>query len=257
MGSVRTARVRKRSLFFTALPGALSLAALLEGAPPGARAGDVYAVGGFTASTLEAHVFQGFIYTPFNGIGESGPVARLWLDSSWFQYHTNTRYNPDITVNVLGSGGAAEIGYQIVDGRARIAAFAGVAYRDYVLTPPDPRSELNERKVGVKLVAEGHAYPFASWGMSGYASYITGMQEYWVQARPGRRWASGLTLGIDTALWGGKDFQYARAGLFASGYEVDLFGAATIYVGGEGGVQMDTTTNKTAPFGGMHLGFFF
>ncbi len=230
-------------------------------AAPDAMAGDVYAFTGFSGSSIALYGVQGLIYTPLSGLGETGPIARLWMESSYFDYQTSVRLyrdvGMDVTIHALGTGGSVEAGYQIAGDTYRLAGFLGAVYRDYVLTPVDERSDLNGSTVGVKVVAEGHAYPFDGWGAGGYASYITGVDEYWVQIRPGYRWTSGLAIGIDAALWGGEDYRYARAGLFAQGFEVDLLGMGRIFLGGEAGMLTDTDLDKHSPFGGLNLGFFF
>ena len=239
-----------------------------------ARAGEGYAlmgvgggVGGAFGGALDGvvgdnhdglHGYAGLLYAPAHSLSDTGLLLRAWAKTFEFTYDADLPDDPDARISALGYGVHVEAGWQIAGPRGRAAILPGIAWRDYKLDPPDPGSSLSKDRVALSLAADGEWRFGDRFGIMANASYLTGFDDYWAQARPFVDVGSGWKVGLDFAGWGGPDYAKMRAGLFTSGYElpVQAFGRR-MFLGAEAGVQSDRDGERVAPFGGINIGLLF
>src|SRR5690606_12232701 len=132
----------------------------------------------------------------------------------------------------------AEAGYQIAAPWGRIALRVGGSYRAYVLSQKDNRSPLKGNHFGAKSAVDGAIGNTGGIAASFNGSFITGVNEYWAQLRPRYKWQSGVEVGVDLAAFGGNTYDYGRAGLFVSGFDLTPWGVDKTYIGAELGSEV-------------------
>ena len=230
-----------------------------------AEAGEYYALSGAGASNTGLFAYQGVIALPFGTFDETGPIIRGWAKTFAFDYKTDL-IDPNVVappikgviINAQAYALEIESGYQVGSELGRLALFIGASYRHYSLSPDDPRSPLAGDHYDLKVAADGAiGSPLGGWGMGFNGSYVTGVEEYWAQFRPRYRWPSGLEAGADLAAFGGRDYNYGRAGLFLSGLDLSRWGAEATYLGAEAGGQMDIELREPEAYGAVHVNFRF
>jgi hypothetical protein len=237
----------------------------LSGAPQEASAGEGFALvgaGGGLGGIIGGHDdglhgFAGVIYAPGHSLSDTGVLLRGWAKAFEFDYHTDLPGEPDARIRARGYGFQVEAGWQIAGRWGRAALLPGVAWRHHKLTPSDPGSRLEDNRFGVSLTADGEWRFRERFGIMANATYLTGFDDYWAQARPFVDLGSGWKVGLDFAGWGGPDYAKMRAGVFTSGYElpVKIFGRT--FLGASAGVQSDTDGKRVAPFAGLNVGLLF
>ena len=242
----------------------------LSGAPGVATAGEGWAGEGFAlvgaggglgglvgGSDDGLNGFAGVIYAPGHSLSDTGVLLRGWAKALEFDYGADLPGAPDTRIRALGYGFQVEAGWQFAGPRGRIALLPGVAWRDHELTPSDPDSRLEDERFGMSLTADGEWRFGDRFGIMANATYLTGFEDYWAQARPFLDLGSGWKLGLDFAGWGGPDYAKMRAGVFTSGYELPFTVFGRTFLGASAGVQSDTDGKHAAPFAGIDIGVLF
>jgi hypothetical protein len=237
----------------------------LSGAPGVATAGEGFALvgvgaglGGLIGGDDDGlHGFAGVIYAPGHSLSDTGVLLRGWAKALDFDYHTDLPGEPDTRIRALGYGFQVEAGWQIAGPRGRLALLPGIAWRDHELTPSDPDSRLEDERFGVSLTADGEWRFSDRFGIMANATYLTGFDDYWAQARPFVDLGSGWKVGLDFAGWGGPDYAKMRAGVFTSGYELPFRIFGRTFLGASAGAQSDTDGKHAAPFAGINIGVLF
>jgi hypothetical protein len=222
-----------------------------------AKAGEGYALTGLGGSTDGLHGYAGVIYAPGHSLSDTGFLLRGWAKSFAFTYETDLPDKPDARIEALGYGVQAEAGWQIAGRWGRAALLPGIAWRDYKLDPSDPGSRLETDRIGLSLAADGEWRLSDRFGIMANASYLTGFDDYWAQARPFVHLGSGWKIGLDFAGYGGPDYAKMRAGLFTSGYELPVKAFGRLFLGAEAGVQSDVDGKRVVPFAGINIGLLF
>jgi len=228
------------------------------------KIGEYYSLSGLGGSGTGLFAYQGIIALPMGSYGESGPVFRAWGKTFAFEYKTDL-IDPEVVlppvkgvdISAQAYGIELEAGYQFAREDWRLALFIGGSYRYYDLSPDDPRSKLAGHHYDIKVAVDGQFELPGQWGVGFNGSYVTGVEEYWVQMRPHYRTQSYTEFGVDTAAFGGDDYNYARAGLYMAGLDLTQWGAEATYLSGEGGGQIDLDLNTLSAYGAIHVGVKF
>ncbi|MGE0211276.1 MAG: cellulose biosynthesis protein BcsS [Parvibaculaceae bacterium] len=223
----------------------------------GAVAGEGFSVSG-GGGTLEGFdTFQGVLYAPWSALGESGFQVRGWAKSYLFEYETSLPNDPGARIQAMGYGFQVELGWQFAGDWGHLAGFVGPAWRDHELQPPDPGSSLDRARLGVAFTLDGEWRALPDLGVMVNASYVTGVDQHWAQVKPFLELGDGFRTGLSLAVFGGPDYEKARLGLFASGYELEFITWRRTFIGGELGVQSDFSGRGITPYVGLHSGFLF
>jgi hypothetical protein len=146
--------------------------------PLPAIAGEGFAISGIGGGLHSFYSYQGVIYAPLGTLSESGPLVRGWAKSFSFTYETELPTDPEASIDALGYGVEGEVGWQLAGEFGRIAAFAGAAWRDHELDPPDPGSDLEDARIALALTVDGEWKADETWGVMANAHYLTGFDQY-------------------------------------------------------------------------------
>lgn len=200
--------------------------------------------------------YMGLVQAFEGTINETGPLARIFLNTYGFDYST-TIAGRRRRIDATGYGGSVEGGYQWArPGLGRVAIFAGLKLRDHALSPDDPGSDLEDTRAGFAMTTEGAWLLAAKNRLSWSYSYVAGLGDYWLQTRAGHDFGR-FTAGPEIVFFGGDDYRYQRYGAFASDIVIDLGPASRLFLTLEAGVQRDAEDGDTSPYGGLHSSFFF
>lgn len=167
-------------------------------------------------------------------------------------YVTDIPARNDARIWVSGIGLDGELGWQVAGDWGQAAVLAGVAWRDYTLSPVDSNSGLGSNQLHVRVSAQGHLIGADDWGAFWYGDYVSGVDEWFAETRPYYRLDNGLKLGPEFSLSGGKDYLHARAGVSVMGWEFTLPWAGTFWAGGSAGALWDTDGSRVEPYGAIH-----
>ncbi|WP_137389757.1 cellulose biosynthesis protein BcsS [Rhodoligotrophos defluvii] len=258
----RVARSFVSSLWLTGLFSSICLGLLMVAKT---TAGEYYSLSGAGASDTGIFAYQGLIALPMGTFDDTGPIIRVWAKTFAFKYRTdlidpNVVLPPikDVVINSQAYAVEVESGYQLAFGQGRLAGFVGASYRHYTMSPKDPGSDLAGDHYDLKLALDGAiGAPTGGWGVGFNGSYVTGVEEYWAQLRPRYRWPSGMEIGLDLAGFGGRGYDYGRAGLFVGGFDLTEWGAEATYLSGEVGGQIDIGLDDPSAYGAVHVGVRF
>lgn len=225
--------------------------ALLVSEP--ARAGETYLSIGVGGGPEDAWNWQTLTWTPFNAAGETGLIVRGSLKAEAKTYVTDIPARNDARIWVSGIGLDGEAGWQVAGAWGQAAVLAGVAWRDYTLSPDDPNSKLGANQLHARVSAQGHLVGGEDWGGFWYGDYVSGVNEWFAEARPYYQLANSLKLGAEFSLSGGEDYLHARAGVSVLGWELDLPWVGRFWAGGSAGALWDTDGTRVEPYGAIHL----
>jgi hypothetical protein len=92
-----------------------------------------------------------------------------------------------------------------------------------------------------------------TWGVFGYGEYLAGFEEWFVEAKPYYQLDNGLKLGPELSLSGGEDYLHARAGIFATGYELNVPWVGKFWVGGSAGALIHTDDAEISPYASLNF----
>lgn len=200
--------------------------------------------------------YMGVIQALDGSINDTGPLVRLWANLYEFDYATSIAGRP-ARIDATGFGGTLEAGYQWTWlGIGRIAGYIGVRFRDHVLTPDDPNSDLDSADAGLILGIDGGLNITGNIRLAGSYSYTVGFDEYWLQSRAGYR-LPNFRIGPELVLFGGENYEYQRYGAFISDIVLDFAPDHRLFLSIEAGAQRDVDERDITPYGGLHASFFF
>ena len=226
--------------------------------PQPASAGQGYVMAGIGGGPDALDSWQGVIYAPLAGLSQSGPLLRAFNKTYRFQYKTTLPARKNATIHALGFSLEAQGGWQLAkEGLGRIALYGGIVWRDHILTPADPGSNLAKARLGFSASIDGEYTINNDFGVMTNASFVTGFDQYWAEARPFIDFGGGWKAGPEIAAFGGKGYDIARLGLFTSGYEVPLGKWGRIFLGGQMGARFSIRHHHITPYGGINMGFLF
>ena len=223
-----------------------------------ATAGQGYITAGMGGGPKALNSYQGIIYAPFGTFSEDGLILRAWNKAFRFSYETSMQRVMNVPIAAIGMSIEAEVGWQHLYPNGRVGIFGGVVWRDHILTPDDPNSILSKSRIGASITLEAQHTLSSDYGVMGSANYIQNHDQYWANFRPYKTISNAWKLGLDTAVLGGKDYNYIELGLFASDYEFSFWTKKRMFIGGQAGIQFSTTSKKeTTPYVGLHIGYLF
>lgn len=236
----------------------LALTGMLLPAASPSHAGQGYilsGIGGGGKDTFDA--YQGIIYAPFGSLSETGLIVRGWSKAFRFTYNTSLPGIPSAQISALGMSLEAEAGWQYAKGPLRVAAFAGLVWRDHFLTPNDPGSNLSKSRFGFSATIDGQYKLTDNFGIMANGSFLQGFNQYWAEMKPYYQMQGGWKVGADFAGFGGKGYNTTRAGIFFSDYEFSLWSKKRLFLGGQAGAQFSFENNRVAPYIGLNAGYLF
>jgi hypothetical protein len=201
----------------------------------------------------DAWNWQTLTWSPFNAADETGLIVRGSLKGEAKTYVTDIPARTDARIWVAGIGLDGELGWQVAGDWGQAAVLAGVAWRDYALSPLDPNSPLGPNQLHVRATAQGHLIGAQDWGAFWYGDYISGVDEWFAEIKPYYRLGNGLMVGPEFSMSGGGDYLHARAGASVMGWEFTLPWAGTFWAGGSAGALWDTDGSRVEPYGALHL----
>lgn len=223
--------------------------------PPAAHAADAMTIMGVGGGGNTIYAYSGRIKAMADTMDGTGAVIRLWAKTYKFNYRTNLTPASSTKIRTIGTGALLELGYQWKNDFVRLAGFAGLDFRVHSLRPNDPRSRLKD-KLSPNLALNGTFKLSETLGLDANASTSILYRETWVQARPYYRFPTGLKIGPDLAIIGGKDYTFSNVGLYGSGIKLNIPIFGTVYLGVKAGVQHDKDKGHYGPYGGFHIAFF-
>ena len=222
-----------------------------------ARAAQGYYLSGGDGGPDGASTYMGIIYAPWSNLSDDGLIARLWAKTFRFAYSTSLPGKPKARIDAVGYGLEGEIGWQLTFAGSRIALYAGAAWRDHVLTPKDPGSNLTHARLSASVALDGEYVLSDRYGVMSNASFLSGTNQYWAQLRPWFKHADNWKAGPDFAISGGKNYTTIRAGVFLSSYQLNLDSWGTYYAGAQSGAQISLSGKKITPYIGVNIGRLF
>src|SRR5208337_612925 len=129
-------------------------------------------------------------------------------------------YN-DIPTNIDATQweGSALVGYQIVRDAISYAAYAGVDYQSFSLTPPDLSDPARGDRAGAKFVVDIETDREKSFYANLLGDYSTAFDTYFVRGRLGWKPGTGevsnrIAVGPEVSAFGNLAFNAQRAGAF-------------------------------------------
>ena len=121
-----------------------------------AQAEQMYLSIGVGGGPENAWNWQTLTWTPFNAAGETGLIVRGSLKAEAKTYVTAIPARDDAGIWVSGIGLDGEMGWQLAGDWGQAAVLAGIAWRDYTLSPEDPNSKLGPNQLHGRVSAQGH-----------------------------------------------------------------------------------------------------
>lgn len=233
-----------------------STAAFADGGPRGSypattsSPNSIVYFSGFDTVKDASYMFQGAILALNRDIGRDGFVLRAYGS------HVDYRYdNAGIDTSGTGWQGDAMLGYKVSAGRIWAAAYVGVDYQSFKLTPDDPTSRVRGSEIGLKVAGdiaslrnEGPVY----FALSG--NYSTAFESYWARARVGAN-SWGLTFGPEVAALGNKGFDATRVGGFVT-FDLPLIPRLPLEVSLSAGHQFVSGNSGVGSTGGGEGTYF-
>ena len=185
---------------------------------------------------------------------KDGPFIRFWQKSFAFSYTTDlSPQGPkDSRIDAIGGSFTGELGYQKKLEQGRLAAYAGLTYRRFSLSPKDPGADLNDHPAGIPLTLDASWPLFDKVSISSNLTYTVFQKDYWAQLKLGYQPASTYQAGPEIVLQGGSEYRYLRLGTFISGIKL-----GPVNLGFNFGLRNDLREHKQSLYGDMHLSFFY
>ena len=201
--------------------------------------------------------YTGIIVAGNRDLGRDGILFRVVGVNANFEYDTILG-GPTV---IDGDGWLfdAMVGYQWLRSGVRFAAYVGVDYQSFDLTPNDPFNVVNGDEVGFKVVGEFETDASSRLYVGVLASYSTAFDTYWTRGRLGLR-HEGMIFGIEGGASGNEGYDVQRVGGFVD-FAVPLgtlSSRVTVYGGyqfaDEGGIGLG---GGEGAYGGIGYSFSF
>lgn len=167
---------------------------------------------GFDSIKDASYLYNGVILALNRDIGKDGFVLRAYGSHTDFEYSNGTAG----VVDGDAWQGDAMIGYKIGRDRWWAAAYIGVDYQNYQLTPDDLTNLVRGSKTGFKVAADMATLRDQSpFYFSASGNYSTAFESYWARARVGGN-LQRVTFGPEFIALGNKGFDATRVGGFVT-----------------------------------------
>lgn len=250
MGETGGNWARRCARRFAVLPVAAALMAAVPGTPAKALdfsallspdlaahewlGGRVDAFAGMSAIGSAQFSYGGFTLAP-GGLDRDGPRLRLYGGAGQYSYtgggETRAGFRADIRRRAEVVQAEALVGWRFSTGAMTAKLFAGLAYEDQQMAPPDPGNDLAGAHLGAKLAVESW-FDLAPWlWLSADASYATLHESYSGALKLGVKPLPSLSFGPEAAASGNREFDSHRLGGFArwhcGGCDVTLSGGVS------------------------------
>lgn len=222
-----------------------------------ATGGQIYALTGSGGGPDALYSYKGIIYSPLGNLGDSGPIVRFWAKGFSFSYRTSLPGNPNARIKAQGLSFEGEAGWQHAFKNGRLAAYAGVGWRDHFLSIPDPGSDLAKARIFFSGTVDGEWRLNKDFGVMANGQFVSGFNQYWAQIKPFMRIKRDWKVGPDISLNGGKEYRHLNFGAFVSDIKIKIWKLRPFYAGARAGVQWSMKANKFSPYFGVHSGVLF
>jgi hypothetical protein len=200
---------------------------------------------GFDAIKDARYLYNGVILALNRDIGKDGFVLRAYGS------HTDYEYSRGTAGVVAGDAwqGDAMIGYKVGRDRWWAAAYIGVDYQSFHLTPDDPSSLVRGSKTGFKVAADMATLRDQSpFYFSASGNYSTAFESYWARGRIGAN-VHRVTFGPEFVALGNKGFEATRVGGFVT-FDLPLTRANVFEVTLSAGQQSLGSSSSSGSSGG-------
>lgn len=188
-----------------------------------------------------------------NALGR-GWVQRYWVDAVRYSYEVSNPalYGVD-RQRIRGSvtGLEAAVGYMFQAGDLGVAGYAGVRHADTALSPDDPGSRIRGAKLWPKFQLEVNKPLASRWRSENIASYVVGLDGYWLRSRLMHTTHLGHDAGPELVVVGDRDFRALKLGMTYGGIRP----TPDLSVSFRGGIHLQT--EATGPYVGVDLGLNF
>jgi hypothetical protein len=174
----------------------------------------LFLAGGEGSRDGEYAYLAAIIPFPGSSLG-GGLVQRYWAE--WLSYEYVGFANQ--VIEARSPGFEAALGYQRGHSTGYYGAYAGVYYRNVSLSPDDPTAEVRGAQIHLRVQLEGEQQFASVWRVNGIASYVFGMEGYWVRARLLRSVRGPILAGVEGIVQGDPDYKGAAFGAVVTGFE--------------------------------------
>jgi hypothetical protein len=144
----------------------------------------------------------------YNGMNSNGILVHATVELLNYEYSS-----VGTPISADGWGGSLMAGYQFMFAKSgKIAAYAGIGYRDIDTSPNDPFSESNGENAAFKGQLEAY-YDNDIFDFSALGTYFDNADTYYSRARVGFR-LGGIAVGPEVALHGSDEYETVEYGGF-------------------------------------------
>jgi Cellulose biosynthesis protein BcsS len=172
-------------------------------------------------SIRDFYNYSALTWAPMGFLDVSGLRFRLAGDVGRYRY-LNPAEPPPETINDRTFGGEFLVGYEyLISDNLTISSYVGYNIQRHLLSFPDPENSTSGTKSGFMGVLEFYGNPTDKLKMSGYASYSTANNTYFVRVRAGVGIAQDdVNFGPELTFSGDDQYKQWRLGLHLGGVQI-------------------------------------
>lgn len=222
------------------------IAVLLCAAPLGTAWSQSLYMAGAESSRNASYLYLGRMASIGHDALQNGPVYRLWLDQTKYQYVSNSVLHK---ASMLGA--EAGLGLLFDDGTLGGSVFASLAARHTQLLPEDLGNSGRGAHLTVKLQTDLNyrISPRLSAGMG--ASYTVLNKGYWGRVRLMWQQSEHLSMGMELVRQGDASYTLHQNGIFIAGPRLGAFDIG-LKLG-----ERRVLGERSAPYVGIELGVMY
>lgn len=179
----------------------------------------------------------------YNGMNSNGILVHATVELLNYEYASL-----GTPVSADGWGGSLMAGYQFMFAKSgKIAAYAGIGYRDIETNPNDPFSASNGENAAFKGQLEAY-YDNDVFDFSALGSYFDNADTYYSRARVGIR-LGGVSVGPEIALHGSDEYETVEYGGF-----IRYLATESVTVGAKAGYADRDGRGEDGAYLGVEIG---
>ena len=227
--------------------------ALTVSSPVMAR--DFALLGGTSGSNKSQYSYLGLVVpVSMQSLDADGWLGRFWLSYQDFNYNKT----PTQRIDVTGPAVEAAIGYQKFFSKdTRLTGYLGALHRNLDAKPDDPLTNVESKRSGAKAQVEFTTKFTQSFGLSGIASHVSGIDATWARLRPAWHINDYLNIGPEFVSSRGKDYNNSQVGLFVEGIRLGQQSQIGLKLGREHNGRGGGTSSTNADYAGVSFSVRF